>query len=102
MTKKKTYYAVIFTSKQTVNTNGYHDMSSYMETLAKKQKGFISMDSVRNNIGITVSYWETLEDIKNWKYQSDHLKAQEKGKNDWYSWYHVRICTVEHEYDFGI
>ena len=43
-------------------------MSSYMETLAKKQKGFISMDSVRNNIGITVSYWETIEDIKNWKH----------------------------------
>jgi heme-degrading monooxygenase HmoA len=60
------------------------------------------MDSARNNIGITVSYWETLEDIKNWKRHSDHLKAQEKGKKDWYSWYHVRICKVEHEYDFRI
>ena len=30
------------------------------------------------------------------------LKAQEKGKNDWYSWYHVRICKVEHEYGFGL
>ena len=102
MTGKKTYYAVIFTLKVTVNADGYHDMSSHMETLAKKQKGFISMDSVRNNIGITVSYWETLEDIKNWKQQSEHLKAQEKGKNDWYSWYHVRICKVEHEYGFGL
>jgi len=59
---------VIFTSKLTANTDGYHDMSSYIETLAKKQKGFITMDSARNNIGITVSYWETLEDIKNWKH----------------------------------
>lgn len=87
---------------QTVNSNGYQAMSSNMEALVKKQKGFISMDSARNNIGITVSYWETLEDIKNWKNQSNHLKAQEKGKKDWYSWYNVRICKVEHEYEFEL
>lgn len=97
----KSYYAVIFTSTQTNNVEGYSEMAHKMETLAKKQSGFLGIDSARNEIGITVSYWESLEAIKNWKQQSEHLIAQLKGRQDWYNWYHVRICKVEREYDFN-
>lgn len=97
----KPYYAVIFSSTQNKNIEGYAEMTEKMETLAKQQKGFIGIESARNEIGITVSYWETLEAIKNWKQQSEHLQAQLKGRQDWYSWYHVRICKVEREYDFN-
>ncbi len=96
----KPYYAVIFTSTRTEGDNGYTKMSELMESLAKKQSGFISVDSARNKIGITVSYWENLESIKNWKQNSEHLLAQQKGRNEWYNWYNVRICRVEREYDF--
>lgn len=98
---RKPYYAVIFTSTQTKNTVGYSEMAEHMEILAKKQKGFLGIDSARNEVGITASYWESLEDIKNWKQQSEHLIAQQKGRKDWYSWYHVRICKVEREYEFN-
>lgn len=82
------------------NTEGYLEMAKKMEDLAKQQKGFLGIENARENIGITVSYWKTLEDIKNWKQQSDHLQAQLKGKKDWYCWYKVRICKVEREYHF--
>ena len=95
------YYAVIFTSTHTENTEGYTEMAEKMESLAKAQKGFLGIDSARNSVGITVSYWESLEDIKKWKQQTDHLEAQLKGRQDWYSWYHVRICKVEREYHFN-
>ena len=95
------HYAVIFTSKRTEGDNGYAEMSQLMDSLAKKQKGFIGVDSARNDIGITVSYWKNLEAIKNWKQQTDHLMAQKKGRTDWYSWYNVKICKVEREYEFG-
>lgn len=96
----KPYYAVIFTSKQTENTQGYAEMASKMETLAEQQKGFIGMDSAKNEVGITVSYWENLEAIKNWKTHTEHVFAQQKGRAQWYSWYRIRICKVEHEYGF--
>ncbi|MFV0540237.1 MAG: antibiotic biosynthesis monooxygenase family protein [Aestuariibaculum sp.] len=32
-------------------------------------------ESARETIGITVSYWESLDAIKNWKQQTDHLVA---------------------------
>ena len=98
----KPYYAVIFTSTQKENIEGYSDMAEKMETLAKQQKGFLGMDSARNTIGITVSYWESLDAIKNWKQQTAHLQAQQKGRQNWYSWYKVRICKVELEYEFNL
>jgi len=94
------YYAVIFTSTQNENIEGYQKMSIKMENLAKQQDGFLGVDSAKNDIGITVSYWTSLEAIKNWKQNSDHLVAQQKGIKNWYSWYNVKICKVEREYEF--
>lgn len=100
MKNSKPYYAVIFTSTQTETIEGYSEMAVKMENLAKQQKGFIGIDSARNEVGITVSYWESLEAIKNWKANTDHLFAQQKGREQWYNWYNVRICKVEREYEF--
>ncbi len=58
-------------------------------------------EKARDTIGITVSYWESLDAIKNWKQHTNHLLAQQKGQQDWYSWYKVRICKVEREYEFN-
>ena len=96
----KPYYAVIFTSTQTENTEGYAKMAEKMEALAKQQKGFLEIDSAKGEVGITVSYWESLEAIKNWKANTAHLLAQQKGREQWYNWYNVRICKVEREYEF--
>ena len=101
MTTKSPYYAVIFTSKKTDNEIGYEEMSNNIESLAKKQPGFLGMDSARNEIGITISYWSNLEGIKNWKENLQHQTAQKFGKETWYSEYHVRICKVEKEYSFS-
>lgn len=68
--------------------------------LAKKQPGFLGVESARNELGITVSYWESLEAIKNWKQNSDHLLAQRYGREKWYSHYKTRICKVERDYGF--
>ena len=96
------YYAVIFTSTQKENIDDYAEMANKIKTFAKEQAGFLGMVSARNQIGITVSYWKNLDAIKNWKQQSDHVIAQQKGRKDWYSWYNVKICKVEREYEFTL
>ncbi|WP_299121714.1 antibiotic biosynthesis monooxygenase [uncultured Winogradskyella sp.] len=102
MNNFKPYFAVIFTSTQTEYTEGYAEMANRMETLAKQQKGYIGIESARSDIGITVSYWESLDAIKNWKANTEHLFAQQKGREQWYNWYNVRICKVEREYEFKV
>ena len=93
------YYAVIFTSIKKENDEGYATMAKRMVELAKEQPGFIGIESARDQIGITVSYWESIEAIKNWKQNTEHLLAQELGKQQWYEHYKVRICLVEREYE---
>ena len=98
----KPYFAVIFTSTQTEHTEGYAEMSYKMEVLAKQQKGYRGIDSAKNDVGITVSYWDSLDAIKDWKANTEHLFAQKKGREQWYNWYHVRICKIEREYEFKL
>lgn len=95
-----TYYAVIFTSLLSKDTKGYSKMAETMEKLAKQQPGFLGIESAREKLGITISYWESLDDIKNWRAHIDHLAAQKLGKEKWYQWYKVRVCKVEREYQF--
>lgn len=100
MKKSDFYYAVIFTSTKKIDSEAYTLMSEKMLNLSQQQQGFLGLDSVRdmNGKGITVSYWQTLDDIKNWKANSQHQIAQKLGQENWYSEYSVRICKVEHEY----
>ena len=97
---KPPYYAVIFTSVRTEVEQGYAEMANLMVDMAKQQESFMGVESARNEIGITVSYWKDLESIKNWKSNLDHLQAQRMGKQKWYESYKVRIALVEREYDF--
>lgn len=75
-------------------------MAAKMEDLARKQPGFLGVESAWETIGITVSYWESLKAIADWKANNEHLFAQEMGKSHWYQDYSVRICKVEREYHF--
>ena len=97
-TPKPPYYTVIFTSIKAGADDGYGEMAEKMLSLATQQPGFLGIESARDNLGITVSYWENLESIKAWKSHIEHQKAQTKGKDVWYSAYKVRITKVEKEY----
>lgn len=94
------YYAVIFTSVKMENDEGYDEMAERMVELAQQQPGFLGVESARNEIGITVSYWTDLVSIKNWKEHAEHTIAREKGRADWYKTFKTRIAKVERDYGF--
>ena len=93
------YYAVIFTSLLK-SDDGYNEMAEKMEQLANQQEGYLGVESVRNDLGITISYWESLEAIKKWKLNVEHIEAQNMGKTNWYKNFQVRIAKVERDYSF--
>lgn len=99
-TPKAPYYAVIFTTLRTEVDTGYNEMAEKMETLAKIQEGYLGIESARDEVGITVSYWSSLEAILKWKENVSHTEAREKGRSDWYKTFKVRICKVERDYGF--
>ena len=95
------YYAVIFSSLKEDDSVGYAEMAQRMVHLATQQPGFIGVESARQNIGITVSYWKDRKSIRQWKQQIDHQLAQKLGQERWYSHYKTRICKVEFDYEFN-
>lgn len=97
-TPKPPYYAVIFTSIRTEGDNGYGEMADKMMDLAKLQDGFLGVESARNEIGITVSYWRDLDSIKKWKEHTEHKIAREMGRKIWYEAFKTRIARVESDY----
>jgi len=93
------YYAVIFTSHRTDGDKGYSQMAERMFRLASEQSGFLGVESAREDVGITVSYWSDLESIKRWKENVEHQEAQKLGHKKWYSSFKTRITKVDRDYE---
>ena len=93
------YTAVIFTSVRTPGGDAdYERTSTRMDELAQQQDGFLGIESTRDGLGITVSYWRDDAAARAWKAVAEHRAAQERGRREWYGEYRVRLATVEREY----
>lgn len=97
-TPEPPYYAVIFTSERSDVDEGYAAMAERMLALARTQPGFLGVESARDGVGITVSYWRDLESIRHWKSDLEHREAQRLGREQWYRTFKTRIARVERDY----
>ncbi|KAJ3147870.1 hypothetical protein HDU86_007866 [Geranomyces michiganensis] len=107
-TPKPPYYCVIFSSVMRGPTeenptvmDTYASTAAEMDALAAQQPGLLGHEALRDPSdlrGIFVSYWDSLESIKMWKRNVDHLVAQRMGRDQFYKVYSVRIAKVEREY----
>ena len=97
------YFAVIFTGQRSLSGDDIYDITAdRMVLLARRQPGFLGVESVRGDdgIGITVSYWVDRDAIANWRQQAEHLAAQALGRQEFYDWYRVRVAEVVAERTF--
>lgn len=100
-TPEPPYFAVIFTSLRSPGDAGYAEAVTRMAELAAGQPGFLGMESARDGLGISVSYWSSLDAIARWKQNLAHRAAQSRGQAEWYTAYRVRVCRVERDYGWG-
>ena len=62
---------------------------------------FYNTDAVfRKKMQKLKTYWRDLESIRNWKENTDHAIAREKGKTTQYQSFKVRVAKVERDYQF--
>lgn len=94
--------AVIFHSvRRDHDDEGYAEMAERMAVLAAQQPGYLAVRSVRDpqtREGITVSYWTDDAAARSWKAVAEHLEAQQRGRDEWYSEYDVVVATVTRQY----
>ncbi|ENW79171.1 hypothetical protein F909_03498 [Acinetobacter sp. ANC 3929] len=92
-------YIVIFkaTIKQLDAT--YSEMAQMLRNKALGTYNCLKFEACsENGFEIALSYWNSLEDIKQWQRDAEHLVAQRLGKEKWYQDFSVEICKVERAY----
>ncbi|MFP6775670.1 MAG: antibiotic biosynthesis monooxygenase [PS1 clade bacterium] len=95
-------YAVIFTAEIGFLDEQYYEKSKMIREIAFNQYHCQSYNSTfEGNTEITVSYWNSLDDIKNFKNDSDHQEAQMVGKSKWYKSYSVEVTKVIRQYSYN-
>ncbi len=92
-------YAVIFRAKLAQSDDAYFQTATGLRELALGKYGCLDFVSVmEGDEEIAISYWENETQITNWKKDPEHIKAQEKGRNQWYESYRIDVCKVERAY----
>ena len=103
ITPRPPYYCVVFTSRRTkMHEDEYYQATERMVALAQTIPGYLGMESARDaeGVGITVSYWESEEAIRDWRENAEHLVVQRMGRDRFYDWYEIRVARVERATSF--
>ncbi|MFF1447524.1 antibiotic biosynthesis monooxygenase family protein [Streptomyces sp. NPDC058274] len=99
------YYAVVFTSVRTEESDGYGETGERMEELVRGVPGFLGMDHARTpgGLSITVGYFKDEAALQQWRSDAEHRAAQRRGRAEWYERYTLHVAKVErsHGYERG-
>ena len=95
-TPEPPYVAVIFTSVQSSDTEGYLEATERLEALVGQQPGFLGVESARgaDGLGITISYWADQAAVRAWRQDEAHTAARDRGRQQWYDRFTVRVAEV--------
>ena len=88
-------FAVIFKARIAVFDDEYSRMAERLKTLAFEKYGCLDFVSVtEGNDEIAISYWETEQQIRDWKNDPEHRLAQIRGREKWYESLNIEICEI--------
>ena len=74
-------YAVIFKAEFRKQDQEYTETAKRMRDLARIKYGCLEFVSLcEGEKELSISYWESEDQIRRWKQDAEHVKAQEKGK----------------------
>ena len=92
-------YAVIFRAVIRDLDQEYLDLAEQLRSLAIDKYGCREFFALtEGNQEVAISYWDTEEQVRNWKQDALHLQAQQLGRKKWYESYRVQIAEVQREY----
>jgi heme-degrading monooxygenase HmoA len=97
-------FVVIFRAKvRSAGTDSeYAEVASRMRELALNQFGCLEFAAVTEGQDeIALSYWPSEAHILAWKTHSEHVLAQQLGRERWYASYTVQVAEVTREYRVG-
>ena len=92
-------YIVIFKAQIKTLDEIYSQTAQQLREKAFEQYQCQRFESVlENGFEITLSYWNSLDDIRRWHQDAEHQIAQGLGKERWYSSFSVEITEIIRHY----
>ncbi|MGE4233238.1 MAG: GNAT family N-acetyltransferase [Bacteriovoracia bacterium] len=93
---ERNFYVVVFCSVLKKRSDEYQILSEKMMSLVAIQPGFLGAVSGRNEkgFGSTSSFWQNKTAIAQWKENLEHTKAQQLGREVFYSRYKTYFSSV--------
>ena len=93
-------FAVIFHAEIAQLDDEYFATARQMRELAMTQYGCLEFVATTEGAReIAISYWPSLDHIKHWKQNSEHLQAQQQGRSRWYTSYKVEVVELLRTYE---
>lgn len=88
-------YAVIFKASVAELDDEYVRTAQRLRDLALRKYACLDFVAVtEGNEEIAISYWETEQQIRDWKNDPEHRLAQVKGREKWYRSFSIEICEI--------
>ncbi|ESS71445.1 hypothetical protein MGMO_103c00120 [Methyloglobulus morosus KoM1] len=92
-------FVVIFRAKVRSVDSEYSKVAARLRELAMGQFGCVDFQAItEGNNEIALSYWPNEASILEWKSHSEHVLAQQLGRERWYESYSVQVAEIIHEY----
>ena len=88
-------YVVIFKATIAELDAGYLETAARLKELAFTKYGCRDFSSVtEGDEEIAISYWDTRQQIRDWKNDPEHRHAQKLGREKWYRSFSVEVCEI--------
>ena len=94
---------VVFRSRRKVEDDAdYAELAPYIFDLATKAPGFVSAKTYTSDDGehVTIARFDTAADVRAWRSDAEHRAAQRLGREKFYAWYQIEICSLVDERTF--
>lgn len=87
---------VIFRNRLRDDAEGYGETAAAMGSLVAQQPGFVEAKTFSAEDGerVTLGYFEDLATLESWGRVSEHRRAQERGREEFYSTFDLEVCDV--------
>ncbi len=94
-------YIVAFEAKLSSDDTGYSEASEYLNEKVKELPGYLGEKTYYDGDSIvSITYWQDLGSIRQWRLQPDHRRIQHEARQRWYSAYAVTVCKIERAYHY--
>lgn len=96
-------YAAIFKAVFDQVDEEYSQLAAEMRQLARDKYGCLDFFSIcEGQYEVAISYWDNLEQIKQWKQAARHQQAQQKGRDKWYKSYSIEVTEILRAYQHTV